>query len=433
MTLEFPKHTKICEQLFIAGTILCQLVSAHFTSILCYQTSHSSPAMDLKSLAPLFYYAIASLLTITGLKRRRQTRLLLLGPIWLFSLMSLASSHRLRLSVAGKMVGADSTFASLVVFYLLYSAKTLVFDIHAVSPERSPHGHYWSLVDCYRTWNNPRQLPLRRSRLEGDTPAHGDPAPKSWRLLSFSLTRATKAAALWAFEHFVFRKVFIHALGQVIVADFSPAMEALSQLQPQQLSPHHLQVRAVMSVQWIWRAYFFLEFYHSLLAIVFVVILRFDDPGEWPPLFGTPLEAYSVRGFWGRFWHRLTVPTYVFYARLVSRRLMRVRPGSALEKIVTALLVFTISGLSHSLVGWALGDTALFRDVLFFEMCFLAAAGETAVSKMKMKAKALRMSGGFVAPPLQRVAGMVWVFVFFFCVSPSWIYPKIYHALLNPV
>ncbi|KAL4991012.1 membrane bound O-acyl transferase family-domain-containing protein [Aspergillus falconensis] len=389
--------------------------------------------MDLKPLAPLFYYTIASMLTITGLKRQRQTRLLLLGLIWLFSLMSLASSHRLRLSAAGMMVGADSTFASLVVFYLLYSTKTLVFELHAVSPERSPHGHDWSLVECYRTWNNPRQLPLRPSRLKGGAPGHGNLASRTRRLLFFSLAKATKAAALWAFEHFVFRKVFIHALGQVIVADFSPAMEALSQLQLQQLSPHHLKVRAIMSVQWIWRAYFFLEFYHSLLAVVFVAILRFDDPEEWPPLFGSPLEAYSVRRFWSRFWHRLTVPTYVFYARLVSRRLIRVRPDSALEKTVTALLVFTISGLSHSLVGWALGDTALFRDVVFFEMCFLAAAGETAVAKTKIEIRAPAMLRGFVPQPLQKVAGMAWVFVFFFCVSPSWIYPKIYHALLNPV
>jgi hypothetical protein len=37
---------------------------------------------------------------------------------------------------------------------------------------------------------------------------------------------------------------------------------------------------------------------------------------------------------------------------------------------------------SRALVGWALGDAALSRDVLFFQMCFLAAAAETAISKM---------------------------------------------------
>lgn len=391
--------------------IVSILIYAIFTLVPCCQTSNTLQAMDLESLSPLFYFMIASVLNITGLKRRPQTRLLLLGPIWLFSLMSLASSHRL-----SWMIGADSTFASLVVFYLLYSAKTLVFDQHAVSPELSTHDS--SFVDCYRTWNNPRELPLRLSALEKKAPSDS----KSRTLFSFH--QSMKAAALWAFEHFVFQKVFIHALGQVVVADFSPEMEVAFQL-----SSHQIQVRAIMSVQWIWRAYFFLEFYHSLLAIVFVAILRFDYPEDWLPLFGSPMEAYSVRGFWGRFWHRLTIPTYVFYSRLVSRQLMRVRPRSSLEKTITALLIFTISGFSHALVGWSLGDAALFRDVLFFEMCFLAAAGETAISKMKVSS----IFRGVFSPLSRTVAGMAWVFVFFFCISPMWIYPKVYHVLLNPI
>lgn len=233
-----------------------------------------------------------------------------------------------------------------------------------------------------------------------------------------------KAAALWAFERFVFQKVFTYALGQVVVADFSPEMEVGFQL-----SSHQIQVRAIMSVQWIWRAYFFLEFYHSLLAIVFVAILRFDYPEDWPSLFGSPMEAYSVRGFWGRFWHRLTIPTYVYYSRLVSRQLMGVQPGSSLEKTITALLIFTISGFSHALVGWSLGEAALFRDVLFFDMCFLAAAGETAISKMKV----LSILRGIFSPLSRTVVGMAWVFVFFFSISPLWIYPKVYHVLLNPI
>jgi hypothetical protein len=232
-----------------------------------------------------------------------------------------------------------------------------------------------------------------------------------------------KAAALWAFEHFVFQKVFIYALGQVAVADFSPAMEVTFQL-----SSHQMQVRAIMSVQWIWRAYFFLEFYHCLLAIVFVTILRFDYPGDWPPLFGSPMEAYSVRGFWGRFWHKLTIPTYIYYSQVVSRQLMGTSPGSNLEKTIIPFFIFTLSGFSHALVGWSLGDAALFRDLLFFEMCFIAAAVETAISKMKV----MGILRGVLSPLSRTVAGMVWVFFLFFCISPLWIYPKVYQVLLNP-
>ncbi|KAJ5355989.1 hypothetical protein N7517_010598 [Penicillium concentricum] len=367
--------------------------------------------MDLQSLSPLFYYMVASVLTITGLKRRRKIRLLLLGPVWLFSLLALASSHRL-----SWMIGADSTFASVLVFYLLYSTKLLAFDQLAVNPELSKHD--WSFVDCYRTWNNPRELPLRISPLE-----KVEPSDSISRVLFF-FNQSMKAAALWAFEHFAFQKVFIYSLGQVVVADFSPEMEVAFQL-----SSHQIQVRAIMSVQWIWRAYFFLEFYHCLLAIAFVAILRFDCPKDWPPLFGSPMEAYSVRGFWGRFWHKLTIPTYIYYSKLVSRQLMRIQPGSSLEKTIIPLFIFTLSGFSHALVGWSLGDAALSRDILFFEMCFLAAAAETAISKMKVTS----ILRGVFSPLSRTIAGMAWVFVFFFCISPLWIYPKVYHVLLNPI
>jgi hypothetical protein len=391
--------------------IISILISAISTFVLNGRTSKILQAMDLLSISPLFCYFIASVLNITGLKRRRQTRLLLLGPVWLFSLLSLASSHRL-----SWMIGADSTFASVLVFYLLYSTKLLAFDQHAVNPEISTHS--WSFVDCYRIWNNPRKLPLRLS------PHEKEGRSDSMSRARFSFNQSMKAAALWAFEHFAFQKVFIRALGQVVVADFSPEMEVAFPL-----STHQFQVRAIMSVQWIWRAYFFLEFYHSLLAIVFVAILRFDYPGDWPALFGNPMDASSVRGFWAQFWHQLTIPTYVYYSRVVSRQLMGVQSGSSLDKTITALVIFTISGLSHALVGWALGDAALSRDVLFFQMCFLAAAAETAISKMKVPRRILSR----LPAALRMVSGMAWVFVFFFCISPMWIYPKVYHVLLNPV
>lgn len=366
--------------------------------------------MDFHTLLPLGYYLIASLLNINGLKRRRHIRLMLVGPVLFFSFLSLLSCHRL-----AWITGADSSLASLLVFYLLYSTKTLAFDQHTVNPEMGAHD--WTFIDCYRTWNNPRKLPLRLSLLEKKVPC----ATSSRGLFAFN--QALKAGALWSFEHFAFQRIFIYALGKVSVTDFSPSMEFSLHL-----SYHQISVRAIMSVQWIWRACFFLEFYHCLLAIAFVTVLRFDDPGDWPPLFGSPMNASSVRGFWGRFWHNLTIPTYVYYSQLASRRLFGIRQGSTLEKSVTALLIFTLSGLSHSLVGWSLGDAALSRDIFFFELCFLAAAAETAVTKTSLFASLRRCS----PPSLRQAAGMGWVSCFFFFASPMWIYPKVYQALLSP-
>ncbi|OBT74656.1 hypothetical protein VF21_07014 [Pseudogymnoascus sp. 05NY08] len=62
-----------------------------------------------------------------------------------------------------------------------------------------------------------------------------------------------------------------------------------------------------MSVQWIWSSYVVLTLSHDILAIFFVTLLRWDQPSQWPALFGSIAEAYSLRRFWGVFWHLLHI------------------------------------------------------------------------------------------------------------------------------
>lgn len=368
-----------------------------------------------KPLTSICCFGAASLLTIVSLRWRRRNRLRSIAPICLLSFLSLASAHQLSWPL-----GLDTTLASVVVFYLPYSIKLLAFDEHAMNPELSTYD--WRLVDCYRTWNNPRMLPLRLSPFERTEPC-------DWKSRArFMLHQAIKAAALWAFHYFVFQKLLTRALSNIVAADFSPAMELPPFDKTFLLSLHQLRVRVFMSFQWIWIAFFFLEFYHSLMAMVFVSILGFDQPEDWPPLFGNPLEASSLRGFWGRFWHRLTIPTFHHYSVLISRKLLRLRPGSRSEKTVIPWLIFTMSGLSHCLVGWALNDAAPSRDVLFFELNFIAAAVETMVSKAQLSGTSMKR---FTQASwlLSKSADFAWVALFFFCTAPMWTYPKVYPAL----
>jgi Membrane bound O-acyl transferase family len=372
--------------------------------------------MDLTPLTPLVCYVVASLFTIVSLRLRKRNRVLSLGPICLFSFLSLTSVHKLSWPI-----GANSTFASLVVFYLPYAIKILALDEHAVSPESSTHS--WSFIDCYRVWNNPRNLPVRLSLLDRSAPC--DLRSRA----VFVRNQIMKAAALWAFDRFVFQKVLIQAFSHIVAADFSPDMEQPTMRLVLHLSFYQLQVRTIVSVQWIWSAFFFLEFYHCLLGIVFVAI-GFDQPEEWPPLYGNPLSATSIRSFWGRFWHRLTIPTYSYYSKLISQKLLGLRPGSRAEKTIIPMLIFTMSGVSHCLAGWSLGDAALSRDVLFFLFNFFAAAVETGIFKAKA---AIALKGPFHQLPgsFHKFAGFAWILTFFFCVTPMWMYPKVHHALVG--
>ncbi|KAE9395791.1 hypothetical protein BT96DRAFT_1043167 [Gymnopus androsaceus JB14] len=46
------------------------------------------------------------------------------------------------------------------------------------------------------------------------------------------------------------------------------------------------------------------QMYYTL-AILGAVLLRLSAPEDWPPLFGSWGEAWSVRNFWGRTWHQM--------------------------------------------------------------------------------------------------------------------------------
>jgi hypothetical protein len=77
-----------------------------------------------------------------------------------------------------------------------------------------------------------------------------------------------------------------------------------------------------MAVNWIWIAYLMLEICHSIFAIIFVVILRLDTPESWPPLFGSPLEAWTIRRFWGKFWHKLSARSTITIGNGIASQLL---------------------------------------------------------------------------------------------------------------
>lgn len=356
---------------------------------------------------------MASLLTIVSLKLRRQYRILTLGPVLLLTVLSLLSVHYIVWPI-----GANSIFASLVVFYLPYSVKLLVLDDLSVNPEHCAHS--WSFTDCYRVWNNPQGLQVRLSPF-----IKSAPSSSSARAI-FAAKSIMKVAALWTFDSLIFQKMLAHVFSHVSPRDFAPEMELFTWRRGLHMPVSQLVVRATISIQWIWTAYVLMEVGHTTLGAFFVSI-GYDEPEEWTQLYGSLRNATSVRGFWGKFWHRITVPTYAFYSQIICRQGLGIDAGSGIEKTIVPMLIFTISGLMHSLVGWSLGDAALSRDLLFFFVNFLAAALETIIFKTaSFKASRDRVPGA-----LRTIIGFCWVFTFFFHVAPLWMYPKIHYAFIK--
>ncbi|PTB77091.1 hypothetical protein M440DRAFT_1332186 [Trichoderma longibrachiatum ATCC 18648] len=194
------------------------------------------------------------------------------------------------------------------------------------------------------------------------------------------------------------------------------------------LAARGLSIRGVVSVHWIWTSYTVLSGAHDILAIMFVSLLGWDGPEEWPPLFGSAVEAYSLRRFWSKFWHQLhsrtCEPLMPPFLRARSQR--RRKKHDFLRNSLRALWIFCLSAMFHALSNWVTfrkGYAAL--ELRFFlcnfGVCLLETVGERAM-------------GGFMKPAhrkLTRPAGYAWVLFVFVCLVPGWKYPVMVEKALN--
>ncbi|KAL9617649.1 MAG: hypothetical protein Q9160_007566 [Pyrenula sp. 1 TL-2023] len=344
----------------------------------------------------------------------KKGRILSLLPICLLTILSLTTAHKLSYPT-----GFNSTFAGLCIFYLPYSIKLLALDSHAISPEFSNHS--WPLTDYYRAWNNPRALPVRLSLLDRS------PSLSLRTRLSFAAKQLLHAAFLFFLNTLIFRPLLTHTLSHTTTpTSFSPSNELPLPISPFSLT--QLRIRILLTLHWLLTSLTHLSLSHILLSILFTLPFSPNVPSEWPPLFHSPVHATSLRRFWGLFWHQITIPTYRAYAELVTRKLLHLTPGAATEKILIPGLIFLMSGLSHAVAAWAVGDAAPQRDVLFFMLNYLAVAAEVWVAKAgRWEGVRARYKG--LPRWIRKAVGMVWVFGFLVAVTPLWIYPKVRAAL----
>ncbi|KAL9480994.1 hypothetical protein ACSS6W_005780 [Trichoderma asperelloides] len=166
-----------------------------------------------------------------------------------------------------------------------------------------------------------------------------------------------------------------------------------------------------MSVNWIWNSYVLLSGAHDLLATVFVSLLGWDQPQEWPPLFGNPVDAYSLRRFWGIFWHQIHTNLYERFVPVFLRS--------------TAFWMFFLSAIFHALANWIMLKKAnTIPEMRFFLINYVVCLVET-VGKATLQA---RLEFGFWTT---RIIGYTWVLFIFLCLVPGWRYPLVLDAAHN--
>lgn len=326
------------------------------------------------------------------------------------------------------LVGMDVLFALFTCVYILHVGSVLYIDRITIPATNSP------LTLAYKIWGDPQ----RQGSWAGFPPRKNVLPPTPTSRTRFVIRRLIKVLLCWLL-HLIFIGPLVPLYFKFTANDFVPTRQRfvrrlLSSSVETPITSREVQIRLFTSVYWIWIAYLMLDFCNVVISIFFVAILRIDAPEEWPSLFGSPLQAYSIRRFWTRFWHRFTVPSCTSTGRAVARGLLDITPGSRPEKVFIIFWTFLISGLCHSVADWQAGEPGRpMDDITFFVANFAAGALEVFVVKAVEGVLTRNGYGGlrrFLWSGVgKRVVGFAWVLGFLFWIGPKWQYHKLYAAL----
>ena len=393
----------------------------------------------VSALIPVAYFAISSAISMVALNVSQASRVYFLPFLLLTA--SLSFHH---LNHLPSWYGLNGLWGLFVTVYVVHITSALYVEQWVLPTEDGHHDNYyedsydsqqtrWNFKAAYKIWNNPRWL---------NTPNEAPGISKAWQrttMTEFIRTRITNLFVCSAIHFLVASKIFPGPFRPISIDDFSSDRETYIRsllLSTEGVTVRETLLRSVLAVQWISAAYVLLEGSHHVWALFFVVVVRIDEPDEWPPLFGSLLETCSIRRFWGKFWHRVVYRPYTSYASLLSRRVLGLEPHSIYDKLFVTFNIFLLSGTAHSLVSWQLGHRCgVWRDMAWFCANFVAGAVEMTFEK---RIRAILKRRGylgayqtFLSGWLRKALGFLWVFAFFFWSVPKWEYPKIYCVTLD--
>ncbi|KAF3354570.1 hypothetical protein VDGD_02102 [Verticillium dahliae] len=313
-------------------------------------------------------------------------------------------------SVGTLAAGLDWLWAFTSLIYVFHVTSALYIECWAPASTKSAG---WSLRACYKAWMSPRRLNIPTI-----------PIARQSSRIGFVSRKLGLLFALWISYHFV-EFVILLAINPR-PNDFAPKSRSYVHL----TADRGMMLRVIYAFHWAYLTYLILIVANALLAIVFVGALQLDEPEDWPPLYGSPLKAYSLRRFWGVFWHKIGSPSQAIWGRTIARRILGIEAGSSSEKMFVAFWVFAISGATHIAVNWVTKATApvedLMGDMVFLMLSFFGGLGEVCLTQLLFTKMQQRRESSRSFGLLAKGLGFFWVFAFFYFTVPPWQYPYLY-------
>ena len=380
---------------------------------------------------PLAYFAGSTITALVALQSHQSLRPLLLAIFLSFACLTFNNI----LTIFPNPDHA-SCFGLFILIWSSHITHVLLIEKHVVPLPHSPTpttrtfptkasstSSSWNWTAAYKLLYNSRWIGTRNRSPDV-------PAPRKYRSrTTFLIARFFSAVAIYTFHHYYSlalstRTPPFHLWAPLGPGDFSPDKQyAFRRLGEMTLRENG--VRLLFIFHFIWTAYSELEFVHHVHAFIAVAI-GYDNPEDWPPLYGSIKETYTLRRFWGRFWHRLVYRCYGAWGRIFSGEVLGIRRGTALDRVVCNGMVFFLSGCVHAAMTWRLGFTCGYlEDVWWFMACFAGLYFEevffalvtTFCGKNIWRRKIIKTWG--------RMLGYCWVVAWFWWTLPKNMYPKL--------
>lgn len=374
---------------------------------------------------PVAYFAASSAISWVALNISQGNRIYYLPFILTTALLSFR-----HLTDFSSWYGLDSLWGLFMIIYVAHINSVLYVEKWTLPSKglldncETSRQARWNFKAAYKIWNNPRWL-----KTSNETPGVSRPKEQPTTFAGFVWISITKLLIFWIAVFLFALNIFPGYFQPLGLNDFAAEKESYLRrllLSAEGVTVRETFLRSALAIQWVFVARILLDSCHRILALFFVTVLRLDKPDEWPPFFGSPLEAYSIRRFWGKFWHRAIYRPYTSYASILSRRVLRFKSNSRFDKLCISFTLFFISGVAHSAVSWQMGHhCGVWRDVGWFVGNFVAVAFEVALQK-QLRPLVEKMG---LATMFLKLGGFLWVFAFFFWSVPKWQYPTIYCIL----
>ncbi|MCJ1384673.1 hypothetical protein MMC17_007791 [Xylographa soralifera] len=164
--------------------------------------------------------------------------------------------------------------------------------------------------------------------------------------------------------------------------------------------------------------------YMGLLGFI-AVASGLSEPRYWPPVFGPLQEAYSLRRFWGIFWHKVQQQKMSGPASFITYSILHLPKGTQIGQLTHLFWTFFISGLMHAFsdlgrgLAWEQSGAIQFFITQVVGIVIEDAARKTFRSISGAKKET-------ATPRMVKAIGYLWVIAFLVWSIPVWIYPSMY-------